>query len=161
MIAPSKLTLKNIWFEHYPKDHLRSKSRESCLNSIERVTPGLTTRDITTISDDDLSEFRDTALKTLAPSTVVTLLKFVTAMYRCVATRMPGNARGKGIIDYQVIPYARYPHVKARKPRRIKLEDLSAFYAYCGRATMPKSKGVGVADWWRTLVVLILSLIHI
>lgn len=151
-MTKSALTLREVWNEVYPREHLRNTATvEHRLNAIERLIPNQPP--IREIDDAWLAGLRDKAIAYgYSPRSVKDILRQCVTLLRYMGPRDSGNPRGLGVLA--MVPYCRPPRVPQKLPRRVALDDLSRVYVACQIATKPTRKPAPPAELWRTAIIL-------
>lgn len=114
---------------------------------------------VTEITDETVANFRDFLLKQRgikvdsrkSVNTVRTQMGTIQTLLDKLGPPGPKNRDGRGLI--QRVPWAQRPRKELKIPKTVSMEMLSRCYAAADRMTRPMVPNVGIADWWRALLV--------
>lgn len=152
MVHPdSDLTLREAFEKHYDKSDLSPDGLRTIHDALLRWERFTDNPAVGNVNNETISEFRRAMLeRPYAPSTVRSTWMRVRPIFRRLAPDAAGfNPLGLGVIER--LPYMKPVKVVNRRPYRIPLDDLSAFYRACRFAEFPK-RGFKPAYWFQTLI---------
>ncbi len=141
-----KMTLREAFEAHYPKDELAERSVEKMRHDLKRWERATNNPPVDKIDEAVLEDFRRTLLTTNSPASVNGTRCAIRAVLRRIGPAITGNPCGLGIISR--IPYMKPTKVIRGLPRRVDQEDLSRFYIGCEQMQSPKWGGPATY-WWQ------------